>query len=220
MNLTSTEDLREIYRPARGGAVDKVIDHLDSHCVDFLAKSPLFVLSTADAAGVCDGSPKGGEPGFAQALDRSRLGWADYSGNNRLDSFENVVDNDRVALLFLIPGLNETLRVNGTAELSTDPALCERFSVGGKPARVVAVVNVGEAYIHCAKALRRAGVWDTDSWLDAAEVPSGACILRDHAAIEADVEVIAEGYERDVEATLWNPGGSGAQAVRRDSPKL
>lgn len=208
MQLTSTQDLREIYRPARGGAVDKVIDHLDHHCAEFLAKSPLFVLSSADGNGVCDGSPKGGAPGFVQALDERRLAWADYSGNNRLDSFENMVDNNSVALLFLIPGLDETLRVNGSAALSTDPELCAQLSVGERPARVVAVVTVDEAYIHCAKALRRASIWDTDSWLDPTDVPSGVCILRDHAAIEADIEVLDEGYQRDVDATLWKAGGS------------
>lgn len=212
MSLTSQEDLREIYRPARGGAVDKVINHLDHHCIDFLAKSPMFVLSTADAGGLCDGSPKGGEPGFVEALDENHLAWADYSGNNRLDSFENVVHNDSVALLFLIPGLDETLRVNGTAELSADSALCERFAVGDKAARVVAVVTVAEAYIHCAKALRRAGVWDTDTWLDPDEVPSGVCILRDHAAMEVDVDVLEQTYGRDVDATLWKPGGTPAAA--------
>src|SRR4051812_32913383 len=114
MQLGSADDLRAIYRPPGRGAVDKVIARLDEHCVDFLAKCPFFVLSSADADGFCDGSPKGGPPGFVQALDEHRLGWPDYSGNNRLDSFQNVVSNARVALLFLIPGLDETLRVNGT----------------------------------------------------------------------------------------------------------
>ncbi len=210
MALTSRDDLRTIYREARGGAVDKVIHELDHHCSDFLAKSPFMVLSTADADGTVDGSPKGGEPGFASVLDAGRVAWADSSGNNRLDSFENVVDNPSVALLFMIPGLHETLRINGTAELVTDPDLCEQFSLGGKPAKVVAVVTVTEAYMHCAKALRRARLWDTDSWTEKNELPSGVEMLRDHAAIDAPVDVIAEGYEADVKATLWNPGGGTA----------
>jgi predicted pyridoxine 5'-phosphate oxidase superfamily flavin-nucleotide-binding protein len=94
-------------------------------------------------------------------LNERQLAWADYSGNNRLDSFENLVTNHGVALLFLIPGLDETLRVNGTAELHTDSALLAQFTVGDKPARVVVVVTVVEAYIHCAKALRRASLWST-----------------------------------------------------------
>ena len=105
-------------------------------------------------------------------LDGRRLGWADFSGNNRLDSFQNLVTNASVALLFLIPGLDETLRINGDAELVTDPDLCQRFAIDGRPARVVVVVTVAEAYIHCAKALRRAGLWSAESWLDASQLPS------------------------------------------------
>ncbi len=209
MELSTPDDLRTVYRHPRGGPVDKVIDALDHHCVDFLARSPFFVLSTADGDGVCDGSPKGGAPGFVEVLDEHHVAWADYSGNNRLDSFENVVRNDRVALLFLIPGLDETLRINGTATLSTDPELCRRFAVGDRPARVVVVVTVAEAYLHCAKALRRGGLWDTDSWLPSDELPSGSCIIRDHASIDAPIEVIDEARIADLDKTLWAPGGQG-----------
>lgn len=210
MALTSREDLRTIYREAKGGAVDKVITELDHHCRDFLAASPFMVLSTADADGVVDGSPKGGEPGFAKVMDDGRVGWADSSGNNRLDSFENLVANPSVAMLFMIPGLHETLRINGTAELSTDAELCEAFSLGGKPAKVVVAVSVVEAYMHCAKAYRRAHLWDPETWPAAADRPDGIEMLRDHAAIEAPVEVIAEHYEADVIETMWAPGGGTA----------
>lgn len=207
MALTSREDLRTIYREAKGGAVDKVITELDHHCLDFLAKSPFMVLSTADANGVVDGSPKGGEPGFASLLDDGRVAWADSSGNNRLDSFENVVANPSVAMLFMIPGLNETLRINGTAELLTDPELCAQFSLGDRPAKVVVAVTVEEAYMHCAKAYRRARLWEPESWVDAEARPDGVAMLKDHAAIEAPLDVIAEHYEADTKATLWAPGG-------------
>jgi PPOX class probable FMN-dependent enzyme len=208
MKLGSVDDLRDIYRPPGRGPVDKVIDRLDMHCADFLAKSPFFVLSTANEHGVCDGSPKGGPPGFVRILDDQRLAWADYSGNNRLDSFQNLVTNDHVALLFVIPGLDETLRVNGTAELRADEALCDEFAVAGKSARVVVVVNVAEAYIHCAKALRRAELWSPESWLDPTDLPSAACIVKDHAAIDADITAISEARERDLRTTLWEPGGT------------
>jgi uncharacterized protein len=208
MQLTSVADLRGIYRPPARGPVEKVIHRLDAHCVEFLAKSPFFVLSTADADGVCDGSPKGGPPGFVQVLDEQRLGWADFAGNNRLDSFQNLVANDSVALLFLIPGLDETLRVNGRARLVTDPELCERFAIDGKPARVVVVVTVDEAYIHCAKALRRAELWSPGSWLEVAQLPSAACIVKDHAKIDADVAVIQQARDTDLRTTLWQPGGT------------
>jgi PPOX class probable FMN-dependent enzyme len=209
MRIDSHDELRTIYREARGGAVTKVIQHLDEHCAEFLARSPLMVMSTASADGVCDGSPKGGAPGFTRLIDEGRVGWADASGNNRLDSFENVVQNNSVALLFLIPGLDETLRINGTAELSTDAELCAQFSLGDKPAKVVVVVTVAEAYLHCSKALRRAEVWNADSWPSADDRPDPMCMLRDHAALDMDVEDLREGYEADVVATLTVPGGTG-----------
>ena len=207
MRLDSVDDLRSIYRPPGKGAVDKVISGLDRHCVDFLAKAPFFVMSTANADGVCDVSPKGGPPGFVRALDEHRLAWADLSGNNRLDSFQNLVTNTSVALLFMIPGLDETLRVNGHAELVADSELCDDFAVDGKRARVVVVVAVVEAYIHCAKALRRAELWSPDSWLGSDELPSAACIIKDHANVDAEVAVIEAARERDLQTSLWRPGG-------------
>lgn len=207
MTIESVDGLREIYRPPSGAAVAKVIGALDDHCRDFLAKSPFFVLSSAAADGRCDGSPKGGAPGFVEVLDEHRIAWADYSGNNRLDSFENIVANEHVALLFLIPGLSETLRINGSAELSTDVELRERFAVDGRKASVVAVVTVEAAYVHCAKALRRSDLWEPDAWLAAAERPNASAIIRDHAAIDVEVEVIESALAADLDDTLWKPGG-------------
>ena len=185
-----------------------MIHRLDQHCVEFLAKSPFFVLSTANADGVCDGSPKGGPPGFVQGLDGERLAWADLAGNNRLDSFQNLVANPSVALLFMIPGLDETLRVNGTAELVADPDVCARVGIDGKPAKVAVVVTVAEAYIHCAKALRRGALWSPQSWPATDELPSAACIIKDHVGLEADVADIETARRHDLETTLWQPGGS------------
>ncbi len=207
MALQNANDLRTVYREAVGAPIDKVIAELDHHCVDFLAKSPFMVLSTADHKGVVDGSPKGGEPGFVRKLPDGRVAWADSSGNNRLDSFENIVRNPRVAMLFMIPGLDETLRINGAAELLTDPDLCQEFSLGGRPAKVVVAVTVEEAYLHCAKAFRRANLWQPDEWLADGERPNGVEILRDHAAVEMPLEDISEAYEADTVATLWVPGG-------------
>ena len=96
MRLETVDDLRAVYRPPARGPIDKVIHRLDEHCAGFLAKSPFFVLSTANSSGVCDGSPKGGAPGFVQRLDEQRLGWADLAGNNRLDSFQNLVTNQSI----------------------------------------------------------------------------------------------------------------------------
>jgi uncharacterized protein len=207
MRLESVDDLRAVYRPPGRGPIDKVIHRLDQHCVEFLAKSPFFVLSTANADGVCDGSPKGGPPGFVQALDGERLAWPDLAGNNRLDSFQNLMSNAHVALLFLIPGLDETLRVNGTAELVADPTLGAELATDGRPAKVSVVVTVAEAYIHCAKALARGALWSTETWLDDDKLPSAACILKDHLRIDVDVDVIQAARDRDIETTLWQPAG-------------
>lgn len=207
MRLETVDDLRAVYRPPGRNPVDKVIHHLDAHCVEFLSTSSFFVLSSADRDGVCDASPKGGEAGFVEVLDRQRLAWADYSGNNRLDSFQNLVTNASVALLFMIPGLDETLRVNGRAELVTDPELCARFAVDTKPARVVVVVTVVEAYIHCAKALRRAALWSPDQWPATDDLPSPACIIKDHVGLDDPVADIEQDRQHDLDATLWEPGG-------------
>ncbi len=206
--LRTADDLRTRYRPASGGAMDKVIDRLDHHCVEFLAASPFMVLSTASADGVCDGSPKGGRPGFVEALDDRHVAWADLSGNNRLDSFENIVTNPSVALLLMIPGLDETLRINGRATISVDDELRTRFAVDGSPAKVVVVVEVVEAYVHCAKAYRRSELWSPDSWPEADERPDGRCMVRDHARIDAPLDAVRSAYESDIERTLWRPGGS------------
>lgn len=207
MTIETVDELRDIYRPASAGAVTKVIGVLDEHCREFLAKSPFFVLSSADGDGVCDGSPKGGAPGFVEMLDEHRVAWADYSGNNRLDSFENFIDNDHVALLFLIPGLDETLRINGRASLVTDPDLQEGFAVNDKSAKVVVVVTVDEAYVHCAKALRRADLWSPESGLPDDDVPNAAEIIRDHAEIDAPTGAIEAARDKDLDRSLWKPGG-------------
>lgn len=205
--LRSVADLRTVYRNATGGAVDKVITELDEHCRQFLALSPFMVLSTADANGVVDGSPKGGEPGFVRMLDERRIAWADSAGNNRLDSFENIVVNPAVAVLAMIPGLAETLRINGTAELVTDPQVCAEFRLGAKPARVVVVVTVGEAYLHCSKALKRSTLWQPESWPGVDALPDAMCIFRDHASIPVEADAMRTVYDADAEATLWEPGG-------------
>jgi len=206
--VQSVEALRELYRLPSGAALDKVIDRLDDHCRAFIAHSPFLILATADRDGRCDVSPKGGRPGFVTVVDDHHLAWGDLSGNNRLDSMQNLVSNQGVALLFMIPGLDETLRVNGAAVISTGAELRERCQVDATTPRVVTLVEVSEAYIHCAKALRRGAIWHPDSWPDRSDLPAVACMLRDHTGtrgVEPDqIEaVLEEGYTR----TLWQPGG-------------
>jgi len=206
--IQSVEELRELYRSPSGAALDKVIDRLDEHCRTFVTHSPFLILATADRDGRCDVSPKGGRPGFVTVLDDQHLAWGDLSGNNRLDSMQNLVSNQGAALLFMIPGLDETLRVNGTAVISTEVELRERCPVDATTPRVVTLVEVSEAYIHCAKALRRGAIWHPDSWPDRSDLPAVACMLRDHTGTRGvEPDQIEAVLEADYRRTLWQPGG-------------
>ena len=204
----SVEELRQLYRFPSQGAVNKVIDRLDEHCRTFIEHSPFLVLATAAVDGRCDVSPKGGPPGFVQFVDDHHLAWGDLAGNNRLDSMQNLLSNAGAAILFMIPGLDETLRINGEARISTAPNLRERCRIESKEPHVVVTVEVVEAYIHCAKALRRGGIWQPESWPDLADMPSVACMLRDHTeARGVDPDQIETALEVDYTRTLWEPGG-------------
>jgi PPOX class probable FMN-dependent enzyme len=172
-----------VYREPAERSVLKEHDNLDEHCRDFIARSPFVLLSTANAGGECDVSPKGGPPGFVGVLDERRLLIPDATGNRRLDSLQNVLENPRVGLLFLIPGLGETLRVNGRVELTRDPALLEGLATGGRPPKLALVVAVEQAYLHCAKCILRSQLWDSETWQDKGDLPSAAAILNDHIGL-------------------------------------
>ena len=176
----SEDDLRDVVAapPEGAPALLKQIDHLDEHCRDFIARSPFFVLATAAADGTCDASPRGGPVGFVRVLDERRLLVPEYPGNRRADSHRNLLENPRAALLFVIPGLRETLRVNGRACITRDEDLLADLAQGERPPKLGVGVVVEEAYIHCAKALIRSGLWQPDGWPE--EVPSASRILRDH----------------------------------------
>ena len=180
--ITSRAELRAVYKPPGEGAVKKVLPALDRHCLDFIALSPFCVLSTSGADGRLDASPKGGAPGFLQVQDAATLLLPDWPGNNRLDSLENILDNPHVGLLLLVPGMDETLRVNGQAQISTDPEVRARFAVKGKLPLSVLVIAVEEAYLHCARALWRSDLWNPDTRIDRAQLPTMGQMLADQVA--------------------------------------
>ena len=153
MEIDSLEQLRAHYPAAQGRALSKQLDHLDPHCIAFIGLSPFAVLATGGAGGQLDASPRGGAPGFVHVLDAHTLLLPDAKGNNRLDSFSNIAETGRAGLLFMIPGVDETLRVNGEASLSDDAALLAYFAGERNPPRLVMRLRVAEAYLHCAKAL-------------------------------------------------------------------
>ena len=206
--VSSVDELREIYRRPRQSALDKQLDRLDEHCRSFIAHSTLVMVGTADEAGNCDVSPKGGPPGFVTVLSDYELALPDLHGNNRLDSMENLVANPGVGLLFLIPGIDETLRVNGRATISTDPDVLAASAIDGAVPKVAVVVHVAEAYIHCAKALRRGSVWNPQQWPDTSELPSTACMIRDHVGLDVPVEAVQDALEDGYRRTLWDVGGA------------
>lgn len=199
--ITSLEELRALIPPPGRGAASKEIDHLDAHCRDFIARSPFFVLATADAHGNCDASPKGGPPGFVRVLDERRLVVPDYPGNRRLDSYTNILANRGVELLFLIPGMGETLRVRGRGALTTDPELLALLDDAGRAPKLALGVEVERCFLHCAKAFIRSRLWEPGTWPD--EHPSAARIFTDHMAIGRTAEETERGLREAYEHDLW-----------------
>jgi PPOX class probable FMN-dependent enzyme len=197
--ITSVEELRSVYPPPKQRSLDKQVDRLDDHCRRFISLSPFVLIASADGDGRCDASPKGGPPGFVRVLDDHRLLIPDATGNRRLDGFQNMVSNPRVGLLFLIPGMGETLRVNGRASLTDDAALLDGLATGGLPARLALMVAAEEVFLHCAKALIRSKLWDPSSW--PAELPSAAEILNDHIGlgdVAASAAALEESYRTQI----------------------
>jgi hypothetical protein len=186
--IETLDALRRIYREPIGRAVVKAIPRLDRHCRRFIELSPFLVIASGDGKGAMDASPRGEEPGFVQVLDDRTLAIPDRPGNNRLDTFANILVNPAVGLIFFIPGVEETLRINGTAEIRDDEALVARFEVGGKLPATVLVVRLGEAYLHCAKALMRSRLWSDDVRVDRSILPSMGQMLKDQIGLSEEPE--------------------------------
>lgn len=203
-----TSGLRSIYRDPSQVVLDKAIDHVDVGARGFIEHSPLFVLATGDGRRN-DASPRGGPAGFVRVLDDSRIAFGDLTGNNRLDSFSNLIENPGVGMLFMIPGIVETLRVNGVATISTEPELCEACEIDGRVPKVVLVVAVEECFIHCGAAFRRGSVWDRSTWPAEEGRPKPAAILKGHANLDASPSDIQAGLDSYYENGIWFPGGSG-----------
>jgi uncharacterized protein len=173
------DDLRAFYGEPSLLARNKVLPRLDHHCRDFIARSPFLVFGTADAQGNQDVSPRGDPPGFVKVMADGRLAVPDRPGNRRVDSLANIAVNPKVALLFMVPGFDETVRVNGRAAITRDPALLEALSVKGRPALAAILVEVEEAFFHCAKALIRSALWDPATRSERRQMPSLGRIIAD-----------------------------------------
>jgi PPOX class probable FMN-dependent enzyme len=195
--LRTVEELESLYGKAKGGAVFKEISFLNPHYRAFVEASPFVVIATSGPAGL-DCSPKGDAPGFVRILDDRRLALPDRPGNNRIDNLRNIVVDPRISLLFLIPGIGETLRVNGRAEISIEPELLASFAVDGKAPRSVILVTVEATYVHCAKALMRSKLWDASRHRARSELPSTGEMI----ALLSAGTVNAQSYDRDAPARL------------------
>jgi uncharacterized protein len=172
-------ELRSIFSPTHAIALKKCQDHLDKHARFFLSRSPFMCIGTQSSNGLADVSPRGDPRGFVKILDDKTLLIPDRPGNNRLDTQSNILANPSVGLLFMIPGFDETLRVNGKAQISRDPELLTQLAVEGKSPKTVIIVEVAEVYLHCAKAFRRAKLWDPSQHQNRSEMPSLLNIILD-----------------------------------------
>ena len=194
-------ELRSLYAAPTERAQRKEIRHLDPHCRRFIALSPFVVLASADDANRCDASPRGGEPGFVKVVDDSTLLIPDAPGNNRLDSLQNIQGSGRIGLLFLIPGVDETLRVNGRARVSTDAEQIALCTTERRAPKVVIEVRAEEVFLHCAKALLRSKLWGDAHRVDRSTLPTMGQMIADQSGLDIPPETQAEmlaRYQKDL----------------------
>jgi uncharacterized protein len=200
--IETVEELRALIGEPSPVVATKVTDTLDEFARAYIQRSPFLVMSTADAEGNQDVSPKGDGPGFVAIEDDRTLLIPDRKGNQLVFGLQNVLNNPHIGLIFLIPGTGETLRVNGTAELTRDPAILERLTARGKPAQLAIRVHIRECFFHCAKAFLRAQLWKPEAWGERHRVSLGAITSKrfgadDEAARQID-ELIADDYRNNL----------------------
>ena len=198
--ICTREQLRRLYALPGERARHKQLAQLDAHCLRFISLSPFCVIASGGGPGtLLDASPRGGAPGFVKATDACTLLLPDAGGNNRLDTLENLLQDPRIGLLFMLPGVDETLRVNGTARLRDESEFSDRFHQEQQRPKVVIEVHVTEAYLHCAKAFMRPRLWHGDAKIDRALLPSMNQMISDQmgqgAATESQTEMVQR-YER------------------------
>ena len=196
-------EIRDIYGEPNERAVKKQLPKLEKHSRAFIAMSPFIVLSTCDAEGRLDASPKGDAPGFVTVLDDETLLIPDRLGNNRVDSISNILEHPRIGLLFLVPGIRETLRVNGLAQITVDPALMEAAAVNGKPPRSCILVTADEVYFHCGKALIRSDLWNPEKHVARKDFPSLGVVIADQIGQKVEPKEAERMTEESYVARLY-----------------
>lgn len=202
--ISSEQELRNVMgEPISQSVVDKSLSALDRHCRLFISRSPFVLISSSDASGRSDISPRGDPSGFVRVLDDNTLAIPERPGNRRLDTLRNVLQNPNVGLIFLIPGKRETLRVSGTARIVQDDDLATTLSFAGKSPDLSIVVDVEEAFFHCAKCVVRSKLWSPESWPQIDDLPSLAQTMIDAAGIQAPEQVVQGIIDKDERDRLY-----------------
>jgi len=196
MYIQSTAQLRDIYGHAKGRAKDKQLNTLEKHSINFVEHSPFLTISTHSSAGLVDCSPRGGEPGFVKILNRNTILLPEAKGNNRLDSLCNILETGNIACLFFIPGVDETLRLNGTARISTSIDHLALFSNERNPPKACIELTITEVFLHCAKAFMRAKLWSEDVQIERSSFPTMGTMINEQLSISGVVEKHEDMVER------------------------
>lgn len=200
--IETVEQLRDVYRQPKTRAVEKVITQFEKHSRQFIAMSPFLVISTTGKDGIADVSPRGDEAGFVKIMDDRTIAIPDRPGNNRLDTLSNILSNPSVGTIFFVPGVDEVLRINGDAEIRTDPELLTQFEMRGKLPATVLVIKVREIYLHCAKAIMRSGLWNPETRVDRSALPTIGQMIADQIGGERPIETHEE-VKKQYEEVLY-----------------
>lgn len=201
MYIESEEQLRNMYGFAKGRAKDKQLGALEKHSVNFIEHSPFVVISTSAKSGLVDCSPRGGNPGFVKIINENCIIIPDVKGNNRLDSLVNIIETEKVGCLFLIPGVDETLRVNGFARITNDAKYLNMFHGERNPPRTCIEISIKEVFLHCAKALMRSELWSPQALVDRSIIPTMGRMINDQLSVKEEPESqedMLKRYERDL----------------------
>lgn len=201
MYIKSEEQLRKIYGFPKGRAKDKQLDALEKHSINFIKNSPFVAISTHSQSGLVDCSPRGGRPGFINILNNKCIVIPDAKGNKRLDSLVNIIETKKIGCLFLIPGVDETLRVNGFARISTKPEYLNIFQNEKHTPQTCIEISIKEVFLHCAKALMRSNLWSTQALIDRSSFPTMGKMINDQLLLTEEPESqedMIKRYEADL----------------------
>ncbi|MBK8390156.1 MAG: pyridoxamine 5'-phosphate oxidase family protein [Saprospiraceae bacterium] len=201
--ITSEAQLREIMGFPSEIVTRKTINHIDKHCRSFIESSPFITIATSDLQNNLDVSPKGDPPGFVKILDEKTLAIPDRPGNKKADTLTNIIQNPHIGLIFLIPGIKETLRVNGEAKIVTDPKVLELLACNGKLPSIAIIVHVKEAFMHCAKCMIRSGLWQKNESDQEIALPTLGKALVDHGNLDISYQTLDEMIKMDEKTNLY-----------------